>query len=568
MNLVGLRTLGCTTVIVCWVPIQGVAQNLPFPPSSSGFTQAPPNSQFPPYAQQDPAFGSTAFAAVGNANSTLSSLDANTSAAATRTDSFLSAGRDNRVRPGPLPPPPGAPVPPLEPPTPSSKIVLSIKVIGNKATSELKVKSYIKSRTGRDFDPERVQADVRSLTQSGLFRDVRTFTQPQDGGLVLTYEVFERPTVNYVKFLGNKGIRDSTLLKKSELKVGDALNQYTIDDGRRKVEEFYHTKGFPQTTVDIFEGKNPTDQGVVYIINEGKLQRISKVEFEGNEIATDARLKTQVQSKPGFAYYMFGGKVDPKKISEDIEKITVYYRSLGYFRARIGRELIYDESEEWLTLKFIIDEGPRYIVRTVSIFGNEKFTTESLMDKMELKSSEYFNQAKMNRDISMLRDEYGSQGHIFADVQADPRFDEEPGVLDLVYKIKEGQIFRVGQVKVKIEGDYPHTRSSTVLNRLSLRPGDLVDIRKVRESESRLKSSNLFNTDPSKGDVPQVVVKPPDSLGDEEVVAEKPKKRAGSRTYRGQSPEEERQEPREPQVQQQPQVPTTPPARSWFTPWK
>ena len=59
--------------------------------------------------------------------------------------------------------------------------------------------------------------------------------------------------------------------------------------GRRKVEEFYHTKGYPKTTVEIFEGTKPTDLGVVYLCNEGKMQRISKVEFEGNTIASDGR---------------------------------------------------------------------------------------------------------------------------------------------------------------------------------------------------------------------------------------------------------------------------------------
>jgi outer membrane protein insertion porin family len=248
----------------------------------------------------------------------------------------------------------------------------------------------------------------------------------------------------------------------------------------------------------------------VFLINEGQIERIASVSFEGNTIATDARLKTQIESKPGILWYFFKGKVDRQKIDADIEKLTAYYRSLGYFRARIGRELTLDESGKWVDLKFIIDEGPRYVVRNVTMEGNAKFATEPLLDYLELKAGEYYNQAEMNKDINTLIDLYGSQGHVFADVQADPRFLEEPGQLDLVYRVKEGDVFRVGEVNVHIAGEFPHTRDSVVLNRLSLRPGDIIDMREIRASERRLKASQLFETNPQEGEAPRIIVRPPD----------------------------------------------------------
>jgi outer membrane protein insertion porin family len=185
----------------------------------------------------------------------------------------------------------------------------------------------------------------------------------------------------------------------------------------------------------------------------------------------------------------------------------------------------------------VIDEGPRYVVRNVSLIGNEHFTNEVLDQKLELKSGEYFNQARMNRDVLSLRDTYGSEGFIFADIQADPRFLEEPGELDLVYRVKEGEPWRVGTINVKISGDYPHTRHSAVLNRISLRPGDLFDIREVRRSEQRLKASQLFEVDPSKGAPPQLAVIPPDlkNLEDSPITRPASTPRKGS-ALRGQDP--------------------------------
>lgn len=93
-------------------------------------------------------------------------------------------------------------------------------------------------------------------------------------------------------------------------------------------------------------------------------------------------------------------------------------------------------------------------------------------------------------------------------MKAEPRFLEEPGRLDLVYNINEGEIVRVRDIRVKIAGDNPHTKMSTALVRTDIQPGDIVDIRKIRAWERRLKASQLFENNPALGKSPRVVVKP------------------------------------------------------------
>jgi outer membrane protein insertion porin family len=228
---------------------------------------------------------------------------------------------------------------------------------------------------------------------------------------------------------------------------------------------------------------------------------------------------------------LFRGKVNHNQIGEDVERLTAYYRGLGYFRATVGRELEYDGSGQWVTVNYVINEGPRFEVRNVSVVGNEKFTEEQITEQFDLKAGEFFNLDKMQRDENVLRDLYGSQGHIFADIKATPVFQEEPGQLDLVYRVDEGELFRVGEIKIHVKGESPQTKRSVVLNRLSLRPGDVIDIRKVRASERRLKSSQLFIVNPAEGEPPKIVIRPP-TLEETEHLAEKRRK------VRGQSPDD------------------------------
>ncbi len=43
-----------------------------------------------------------------------------------------------------------------------------------------------------------------------------------------------------------------------------------------------------------------------------------------------------------------------------MKKLTAYYRAFGFFHASVGRELDFNEKQDWLTITFVIDEGPRY----------------------------------------------------------------------------------------------------------------------------------------------------------------------------------------------------------------
>jgi outer membrane protein insertion porin family len=394
------------------------------------------------------------------------------------------------------------------------QLVVDVQIEGNRRVPTHQVVRHVKTRKNRAFDPEVVQADVRRLISSGRFHPVRTRTRQVEGGIVVIFEVTERPTVEYLRFIGNRAIGERALNRQSGIAVGDPLNQYVVEEGRRKIEDYYRSRGFADIQVVILEGTEPAHRGVVYDISEGHLHRVSKVEFIGNDpsIVTDGRLRTLIQSKPGILWYFFRGKVEHDKIKEDKNQLRAYYRSLGFFQARVGCEKIYDDSGKWLTLRFIIDEGPRYRVRNLTIEGNSTFETQQLQDQLDLQSGDYFHLTKMNRDVNTLRDLYGSNGYVYADVRAEPRFleDTADGQLDLVYNVDEGRQFRVGEIRVHIKGEFPHTRHSVVLNRLSFRSGDIVDIRQIRNSERRLKASQLFEINPAEGDVPQIIIRPPD----------------------------------------------------------
>ena len=412
-----------------------------------------------------------------------------------------------------------------------SNRIVEVRIEGNHATEVSKLPKLV-TRAGQIFDVQTVEEDVRTLHRSRKFVDVRPKTVRVAEGVVVIFQVVERPMLRYVKYVGNERVTTRTLRKKAEIDVGDAMDPYVVEEARRRLEAHYHEKGFDSAKVTTVEGSKPGDKGAVFLVDEGKSKKSLWTNFVGNTIASDARLMTQIKSKPGI-FWLIGGEIDRDKIDQDVDLITAYYRSLGFFQAKVGRELqvVHGGGRDWTLLTFVISEGPRYNIRNISFIGNSKFKSEFLSRDLKLKSGEPFNQSKMDADLGLIRDIYGGRGFVFADIRADPRFLEQPGELDLVYNVAEGQRYRVGKINVRIRGEHPHTRHSTILNRLSLRPGDILDIRKLREDERRLKSSSLFAADAAKGDGPRIVFSKPDD--DDQQLARDPK-RPG---FRGQSPD-------------------------------
>ena len=218
----------------------------------------------------------------------------------------------------------------------TNETVADIRIVGNSTIPTAQIFNQLQTRIGRPFDPALVQRDVRKLAARGWFVDVQpTYEQAPDGRIVI-FKVIERPVVRYVEYLGNYGLRTKKLAKETELKVGGPVDPYAVQEARRRLVDLYHRNGFNNVQVSILEGDKPTDHGIVFVINEGIAQKIWKVEFVGNEFVSDRRLKTKIDSKPPIAY-IFKGYVDREQIDADVNKLTAYYRSFGYFDAKIGR---------------------------------------------------------------------------------------------------------------------------------------------------------------------------------------------------------------------------------------
>ena len=64
-----------------------------------------------------------------------------------------------------------------------------------------------------------------------------------------------------VLFIGCGEIHRNTLKKEADLKKGDPVDPFAIEEARRKLEEYYHEQGFPSPGSRCWKATSPRTAG-------------------------------------------------------------------------------------------------------------------------------------------------------------------------------------------------------------------------------------------------------------------------------------------------------------------
>jgi outer membrane protein insertion porin family len=398
----------------------------------------------------------------------------------------------------------------------SDEMVLEVLLEGNGGVPEDSIRKKIKTMAGRPFKAQMVEEDARTLLNTGSFSRVAPFVRKSDEGVTVVFRLLERPLIHFVKTLGNKRYTKEELKEEIGLKPGDPMDVSAVLEGKTKLETKYIMDGFNRVHIEILEGDLPSDRGVVFSINESNRQRILGTSFSGNSDISSGRLKTQIESKRGLFWY-FGGEFTREKLDMDVQTLKDYYRNLGYFNAEIGREyeecngyLGIDPQGSWVKVHFIISEGLRSKINQIKFLGNKIYTGEELEKLLKIKSGKPFDRQAVEMDKIKLKEKYGEKGYVYAIIKEDIRYLEQPGMIDIVYMIREGLPAMAADLKVQFDGDQTHTKVTTILDRLDIRPGQMVTRANILESERMLRYDKFLNTNPAEGAVPTIQVVPSD----------------------------------------------------------
>ncbi len=375
--------------------------------------------------------------------------------------------------------------------------IVEVRVEGLNRVSEQEVRNVLRTQPGSLFDPVTIDLDMRSLERLGDFRSVTPGAILQeDGSVVVIFRVEEQPLLADVQVVGNNEVSDQAILEVVPLGVGVPRDEYLINTARERIIELYRDRGHYLAQVSVEEQPLEEAEILIFDIVEGPRVRIREIVFEGNTAFTHDQLKKQIQSEE--ADFLFNrGRLEPDILEQDEAALDRFYKERGYLDVRVGRQLHISPSQREARIVFLIEEGAVYIMREVSANGSTLFSEEQIAALLEIKPGDVYSQDKIRDSLTALRDSYGVQGYVDAEIDAvELRVGEGPQV-DLLLQVDEGpgdtlQSNRVLAGEITPVGN-TLTQDRVIMRHLDFAPNRPIDMMEIAEAERELRASRLFS---------------------------------------------------------------------------
>lgn len=350
----------------------------------------------------------------------------------------------------------------------ASQRIEEIRIIGNRRIPESTVRFYIQSKENDLYNEQQILRDYRSLLGTNFFRDASVSWQQGETGIIVIYEVEERPLIRALEYNGMSSFKESDVLEQfREMRVGLSVDtpfdEARLSRARRAIRTLLELNGRPLGRVEIdVEPITATSVRLVFNIDEGPKVRIGDISFEGNTVLSDGELRDALElNKERGLMTVFKGtdKYIPDKLEYDVQvNLLAKYREQGYIFARAGDpEVAIVEAPRGMLIGFRktkqqyyitvpIQEGEQYTVGSFQITGAENFNPDFISGVYNVQPGEVVNYAKLQKATESLKELYSALG--FLDMEAFPDINPDPQTLnvDISVNITEGNRYTVNRI--------------------------------------------------------------------------------------------------------------------------
>lgn len=360
----------------------------------------------------------------------------------------------------------------------------AVIVQGNRRVDAETIRSYA-SGSG---SPQEIR---QNLLATGLFTNVQVGRR----GAQTVISVQENDTINRVAFEGNRRLKSDVLLQQVQSKAGGPMSQALIDADVVRLREVYRRAGYGLSSVSGRIAALPNGRSdVVFTVNESGKTGIKSINFEGNQVYSDGRLRGLMSStESNFLSFIKTSDVyDPDRITSDLELVRRFYLKNGYADFQIlGNTARFDESAGGWVIDVNVVEGPQYKVGNVAVDTTLRDIDPAVLQSYVVTSAgDTYNAEAVEKSLVNLTTEVSRRGHAFAQVR--PRGDRDSAgrLIGITYVVDEGP--RVYVERINVRGN-TRTRDYVVRRELDLGEGDAYNKVMVDRAERRLNNLGFFN---------------------------------------------------------------------------
>jgi outer membrane protein insertion porin family len=395
-----------------------------------------------------------------------------------------------------------APAPQKQPPVSSTaaltgQLIERFEVVGNASVASDTIRVYLGISPGDAYNPEAIQKNFSNLWQTGLFDDIKIEADRGDTGVIVRAVVKERPRIASVEYRGNKElnaqkVQEALERDKIDLHVGNTIEQTLIRRAAESIKSAYAEGGFEGVTVDTLTEDlgEPGEKKVVFVINEGVKAKVAAIDFIGNKVFSDRRLRGEMKEVKKHNLITWIRKKNlyiPSKLDEDLEHVKNFYQDHGYQNVSFGDPQIKTVKKR-VRITIPVKEGEIHTFGDVSVTGNTVFTNEQLIGNWPLKKGETLRRKPMQARIDAFDEAYRMRGYIYGYI--DPEYvDKGNNVVDVNLRVYEGEQFRLG--RLEFEGNTT-TKDKVLRREIFLEEGSIMDMETFKQSLYKLGQLGYF----------------------------------------------------------------------------
>jgi outer membrane protein insertion porin family len=359
------------------------------------------------------------------------------------------------------------------------QLISQVLIKGTKRIEPDAIRRIIRTQPGDFFSDKALSDDLRAIYQMGYFEDIKVESADSSEGKIIAFHVEEKPTIRRIKLSGNKALDDEKIRENLTISTGSILNIFRINSNIKAIENLYKEKNYQQVKIVYKVEPLANNQADLVIrIEEGHKIKIKTIRFKGNTAFDSKKLKKNMSTseKGFFSWLTSSGELNREDLDQDISKLADFYQNNGYIQAKVGEPAIEYEGD-WIYITIKIEEGPRFRVGNVNVEGDLIFSKKELIDKLKIKSEEFYNKQKIRNDNLLLTEMYSDEG--YANAQIFPNIEEDPKnlIVNITYTIDKRQ--QVYFEHIYISGN-TLTRDKVIRRVLKVYEGELFSGKKLK----------------------------------------------------------------------------------------
>ena len=371
----------------------------------------------------------------------------------------------------------------------------SIKIIGNKRISNETILLFSKISANSEIINENELNNIfKNLYETNFFSDIKISFKNS----ILTIKVEENPIIQKIEFKGIKSNKlQESVYKNLILKNKSSFVKRIAKKDINNLKNALKTSGYYFADVELEIKENTNDTiNLIYNINLGEKALIAKINFFGNKIYKDRKLRNLITSEESKFWKFISNKkyLDVKRINLDNRLLKSYFLNKGYYNVDVTSSFASYIEESNFELTFTINAGEKFFLNEINLIIPDDFDPKPF-DKIvshinDLKGKSYSlleieKIIKLIERISLIND------YEFMDANIDEKIvDNNKLNINIIVEENKEKYF---VNEINIFGN-SITEETVVRNYLILGEGDALNNLIYSKSINEIKSLGIFKS--------------------------------------------------------------------------